>query len=60
MAPTVELDATLDAGETTVSPDQGGFADATLFDVLGNERRRTCLHCLAEHETVLSLSTLSE
>ncbi|WP_240940316.1 DUF7344 domain-containing protein [Haloarcula argentinensis] len=58
MAPTVELDATLDAGGTTVSPDQTGLADATLFDLLGNEHRRACLHCLAEHETALSVSAL--
>jgi len=58
MPPTVGLDATLDDGETTVSPDQDGLNDATVFDILGNERRRACLHCLAEHETELSVSAL--
>jgi len=58
MRPTVGLDAALDAEETTVPPEQDGLDDATIFEVLGNERRRACLHCLAEHETDLSVSTL--
>lgn len=41
-----------------MSPDQDGLDDATMFDILGNERRRACLGCLAEHETELSVNDL--
>jgi len=58
MLPTVGVDAVLDTEETTVPPEQDGLDDATIFEILGNERRRACLHCLAEHETELSVSTL--
>lgn len=57
--PTVGLDAVLDAEETTVPSEQEDLDDTTIFDVLGNERRRACLLWLAEHEADLSVSTLS-
>ncbi|MDQ2072850.1 hypothetical protein RBH20_09915 [Haloarcula sp. H-GB4] len=60
MRPAVGLGAVLDTGETSAPPDQTGLDDATIFDILGNERRRVCLHCLAEHETALSVSALSQ
>ena len=60
MRPTVGLDAVLATGKTTEPPDQTGLDDATMFDILGNERRRVCLHCLAEHETALSVSALGQ
>ena len=60
MRPAVGLGAVLDTGETSAPPDQTGPDDATIFDILGNERRRVCLHCLAEHETALSVSALGQ
>lgn len=60
MRPTVGLDDIPDTKTATASPDQNGLADATLFDILGNERRRACLHCLAEHEAAVSVSTLGQ
>ncbi|EMA32765.1 DUF7344 domain-containing protein [Haloarcula japonica] len=57
---TAGLDAVRDAGKTTEPPDQPGLVDATIFDILGNERRRACLHCLAEHEGALSVSALGK
>ena len=56
----LRLGAVLDAGKTTDPPDQNDLDDATVFDILGNERRRTCLHCLAEHETALPVSELGK
>jgi DNA-binding transcriptional ArsR family regulator len=58
MLQTVGLGAVLDTEETAVHPDQDGLDDATIFEILGNERRRACLHCLAEHETGMSVSSL--
>ncbi|MDT3436699.1 hypothetical protein [Haloarcula sp. 1CSR25-25] len=58
MVPTAVLDAVLATEETTVSPDQDGLDDATMFDILDNERRRACLGCLSEHETELSVNDL--
>ncbi|WP_137684077.1 DUF7344 domain-containing protein [Haloarcula mannanilytica] len=58
MRPTVGLDAVLNAEGTTAPTDQDGLDDATIFEILGNKRRRACLHCLAEHETGMSVSSL--
>lgn len=60
MRPTIRLGAVFDAGKTTEPPDQNDLDDATVFDILGNERRRACLHCLAECETALPVSELGK
>ncbi|NLV06000.1 hypothetical protein GOC83_07645 [Haloarcula rubripromontorii] len=60
MRPAVGPDAVVDAGKRTTPPAQNDLDGATLFDSLGNERRRACLYCLAEHGTALSVSTLGE
>ncbi|EMA01371.1 hypothetical protein SAMN05443574_11210 [Haloarcula vallismortis] len=60
MRPTVGLDAVLGTEKTTEPPEQHGLDDATLFDSLGNERRRACLRCLAEHGAAMSVSTLGK
>ncbi|RLM39193.1 hypothetical protein [Haloarcula sp. Atlit-120R] len=60
MRPAVGPDAVVDTGKKTTPPAQNDLDGATLFDILGNERRRACLYCLAEHGTALSVSTLGK
>ena len=60
MRPTDGLNAVLGSVNVTESRERDGLDDATIFDILGNERRRACLHCLAEHETAVSVSTLGQ
>ncbi|WP_336337149.1 DUF7344 domain-containing protein [Haloarcula brevis] len=54
MSPTAGVDDA-PAAEGT---DGDGLDDATMFELLGNERRRACLQCLAAHETPQSVSAL--
>ena len=58
MLPTAGHGAIPGTEGTAVPPDGDGIDDATVFEILGNERRRACLQCLAEHETVVSVSAL--
>lgn len=55
--PAAGLDAVFSAG-TTAAPDRDSLDAETLFEVLGNERRRACLQRLADRETGLSVSDL--
>lgn len=59
MLQTVGLDAVVDAETTAGPPAHDRLDEATIFEILGNERRRACLRCLADHETGLSVSALS-
>lgn len=55
--PTLGREAVTGTG-TATAPDRDSLDAETLFEVLGNERRRACLQRLAEHDTGLSVSDL--